>query len=137
MAKKPRQSTPPRIDQNFLDMMNPVETFDIMGLEVNARALTIHDFGELKTMFKSWQSLEVNELLNSDGLQAFSAIIWLGTRKDTPELSERANVDVAVNMRTLTDWRPVITYISGVVFQEDEDALPPEPEQETPQGNAS
>lgn len=109
-----------RIDQNFIDMMNPIETFEVMGLKVHARSLTINHFGELKTMFKEWQSFDVSELLNStESLEAFASVIWMGVREDTPELAEKEQVFVAVNLRTLNEWSPVVEYISGVQFQSD------------------
>ena len=83
MATKKKPTA--RLDQNFMDMMNPSQEFSVMGLTVNARALVIENFAELKQMFPKWQSFEVTELLNSgDSLEAFASIIWMGVRDGTP-----------------------------------------------------
>lgn len=117
-----RKKAEVRIDQNFMDMVNPTKTFKVIGLDVHARSLTINHFGELKAMFSHWQSFDVTELLNSsESLEAFAVVIWMGAREDTPELATKEQVFVAVNLRTLNDWQPVVEYISGVQFQSDDD----------------
>ena len=111
---------PPRLDQNFMDMMNPVKTFDVMELKVHARSLTVQDFAELKTFFPDWQSFDVADLMNSgNSFEVYATVIWLGVRQDTPELAEKENVFYAVNLNTLSDWSPVLEYVSGVRFDPD------------------
>ena len=120
------------VDQNFIDMLTPVQTFEIMGAEIKARPLTIADFGELKVIFKDWQSFEIADLYNVERFDAFSVIVWLGTREDTPEMKSKAVVDKVINLRTFQEWIPIFTHISGVDIQmtdTDED-LPPHPETE-------
>lgn len=120
MSSKKRQQ--PRIDQNFMDMMRPIKTFNVMGLDVHARSLMMSHFGELKSIFSHWQSFDVTELLNSsESLEAFATVIWMGVREDTPELATKEYVFVAVNLHTLNDWQPVVEYISGVQFQNNDD----------------
>lgn len=133
-----RKKAEVRIDQNFMDMVNPTKTFNVMGLDVHARSLTINHFGELKSMFSHWQSFDVTELLNSsESLEAFAVVIWMGVRKDTPELATKEQVFVAVNLHTLNDWQPVVEYISGVQFQSDDDTETSSGPSEDPAGNGS
>ena len=121
------------VDQNFIDMLTPVKSFNIRGADIKARPLTIADFGELKVIFKDWQSFEVSDLYNADPFDALSTIVWIGTRDDTPEMKSKAVVDKVINLQTFQEWMPVFTYISGVEVQTTgtDDDLPPEPETET------
>ena len=128
MKKKPEAN----VDQNFIDMLTPVKTFEIMGTEIKARPLTIADFGELKVLFKDWQSFDVSDLYNADPFEALSTIVWIGTRDNTPEMKSKAVVDKVINLQTLKEWIPVFTHISGVEVQatDTDDAPPPEVETE-------
>ena len=110
MKKKPEAN----VDQNFIDMLTPVQTFEIMGTEIKAHPLTIADFGELKVIFKDWQSFEVADLYNTDPFEALSTIVWIGTRDNTPAMKSKAVVDKVINLQTLNKWVPVFSYISGV-----------------------
>ena len=128
MKKKPEAN----VDQNFIDMLTPVQTFEIMGTEIKAHPLTIADFGELKVIFKDWQSFEVADLYNTDPFEALSTIVWIGTRDNTPAMKSKAVVDKVINLQTLNKWVPVFSYISGVEVQttNTDDELPPESETE-------
>ena len=128
----PKKSTEAHVDQNFIDMLTPVKTFEIMGAEIKARPLTIADFGELKVIFKDWQSFEIADLYNTERFDAFSTIIWLGTRENTPEMKSKAVVEKVINLRTFQEWIPIFTHISGVDIQttDTDDAPPPNPETE-------
>ena len=126
----PKKSTA-NVDQNFIDMLAPVQTFDVMGAEIKARPLTIADFGELKVTFKDWQSFDIAELYNESRFDAFAVIVWIGTRDDTPQMKSKATADKVINMLNFQAWMPVFTYISGVEIGIDAaDDLPPEPESE-------
>ena len=118
------------IDQDLLEMLAPVQTFDVMGVKINARELTISDYAELKKIFKDWQSFDLAELYNESRFDAFGVIVWLGIREDTPKLKNREMVNRVINMRTFQAWMPVFTYISGVEIAIDaaDDELPPETE---------
>lgn len=121
-----------------MDMMNPIKTFNVMGLDIHARSLTINHFGELKSIFSHWQSFDVTELLNSaESLEAFATVVWMGVREDTPELAKKEQVFVAVNLRTLNEWQPVVEYISGVQFQGDDDTETSSEPSEDSTGNGS
>ena len=118
------------VDQNFIDMLTPVKTFEIMGAEIKARPLTIADFGELKVLFKDWQSFEIADLYNANPFDALSTIVWIGTRDHTPEMESKAVVDKVINLQIFKEWMPVFTHISGVEIQttDTDDDLPPETE---------
>ena len=134
MPKKSTETvTPTNVDQNFIDMLTPVKSFEIRGAEIKARPLTIADFGELKVIFKDWQSFEITDLYNAERIDALSTIIWLGTRDNTPEMKNKAVVDQVINLQTFQDWMPVFTHISGVEIQttDTDDDLPPEVDSET------
>ena len=127
MSKKPEVN----IDQSFIDMFTPVQTFTIMGAEIKARPLTLADFGELKVIYKDWQSFQIADLYNADQFDALSTIIWIGTRDNTPEMGSKAVVDQVINLQTINEWIPVFSYISGVEIAADaDDELPPEAETE-------
>ena len=118
-SKKTQQA---RLDQGFMEMVNPVKTFKILELDVHARALLISEIGELKTLFPEWQTANMADLFNADNqfemLKVFSEVIWLGVREHTPDLASKPAVQYAVNLRTLSHWMEVVEWIADVEFNE-------------------
>ena len=123
----------PKINQAFIDMFNPVETFDVMGAEIKAKALTLHDIAELQSTFPQWQTTNTTDLLNDDsfGVDALTMVIWIGTRENTPELADIEVVKQVVTAGNHLKWRPVLHHVAGLPqpTEEDDDTdLPPDPE---------
>ena len=119
-------------NNELLDLANVPETFDLFNgkLKVIARTLDMNDFMELQKMFPDQNVFNPNEFMNAKGLEAFAAIAWLGVRRDTPELKELASIHIAINVRTIPEWRPVLSYISGIEFADKDNADEPPPKAE-------
>ena len=119
-------------NNELLDLANVPETFDLLDgkLKVIARALDMNDFIELQQMFPDQNVFNPTDFLNTKGLEAFAAIAWLGVRKDTPQLEELASIHTVINVRTIPEWQPVLSYISGIEFADTDNADEPPPKAE-------
>ena len=132
MSNLPPHARLANIDAPPIETSILTQEFTFGDLIIHARPLNTEDYWILKSVFPSWDTLDVLDLLQKFQFEAGKMCIWLGTRRGTLALRSKAAVDDLVLPEDEVKWQDVLVHIISIDFVSSENGSGLCPKIETP-----